>query len=111
MGETYNPSLMLCQSCFLAMAIVVAGGSAFGQSTAARISGTVFDEQHAAVPDAMVTARNLATGQIHSTASGPDGSYRLIGLAPGSYEIRIERSGFGTVVRSLDVTVSEDVDL
>ena len=63
----------------------------------AAISGTVEDTTAAVVPQAKVTARNLATNVSRSTSTDGSGSYRITSLAPGIYDVLVERSGFKTV--------------
>ena len=68
---------------------------AVGQT--ASISGTVKDTTAAVVPQVKVTARNLATNVSRSTTTDGSGSYRITSLAPGVYEVDVERAGFKTV--------------
>jgi hypothetical protein len=63
----------------------------------AAISGTVTDTTAAVVPQAKVTAHNLATNVSRSTATDGSGSYRIASLVPGIYDVLVERSGFKTV--------------
>ncbi len=74
--------------------------SLFGQFTTASLGGTVSDPSGASVPDARITVRNLATGFVQSTDSGTTGSYLFSRLPIGSYEMRVEKAGFGTFVQS-----------
>ena len=96
----------LFRSVVLACAIIMVAGPAFAQSPAAAVSGTVYDEQHAVLPGAAITLKNLDTGQVQETISGQTGSFRLIGLAPGHYEASVALSGFATAVRLIDLTVT-----
>jgi hypothetical protein len=90
--------------------LAVQGASA--QSTLASVSGVIEDEQHSALPAATITLKNLETGQIRTTTSGPAGSYRILGLRPGLYEIRVGLAGFATDVRdNLSLTLGEDAEL
>src|SRR5260370_30158019 len=63
----------------------------------ASISGTVTDTTAAVVPQVRVTARNLATNVSRSTTTDGSGSYRITSLAPGIYDVLVERSDFKTV--------------
>ena len=63
----------------------------------AAISGTVTDSTAAVVPEAKITARNLATNVARNTATDGSGSYRITSLVPGFYDVLVERSGFKTV--------------
>ena len=59
---------------FLGIICGFAGTTLFGQVTGGSISGTVRDQSGAAVPEATVTARHLATGAVRLTTSGATGS-------------------------------------
>ena len=98
-------------ACMIVFAATVIMGTAFAQSTAARVSGIVYDEQQAVVPGAAITLKNLDTGQVRDTVSAENGSFGLVGLVPGHYQMRVALSGFATVVRSIDLTINEDVEL
>ncbi len=50
----------------LVFAALVPASTALAQSTAATVSGSVLDEQKAALPGATVTVRNLDSGQSRS---------------------------------------------
>jgi Carboxypeptidase regulatory-like domain len=58
---------------------------AFGQS--ANVSGTVSDDDGAAVPKVKLQATNTATKATYSAESGANGSYTLKALPAGSYEL------------------------
>ncbi|WP_333679730.1 TonB-dependent receptor [Dyella sp.] len=52
----------------------------FAQSSDANLRGT-------AAPNITVTAKNVATGYTRTTTSGKDGSYALVSLPPGTYQV------------------------
>jgi outer membrane receptor protein involved in Fe transport len=63
----------------------------------------------AAAPGADVTATNVATGAVRRTKAGEDGSYRLLGLTPGTYRVD---AGPGTEnVVTLNVATNNTLDL
>jgi hypothetical protein len=64
------------------------------------------------VAGATVTARNTATGISRSVTTGDDGSYKLIGLPPGDYEVTAEATNFKKVVVSpVRLTVGQAAQL
>jgi len=63
----------------------------------ASIRGTVVDPSGAVVPDAKLTATNLATGLSYSTTSSKDGLFGFLQLPIGDYSVKVERSGFKTL--------------
>jgi len=64
------------------------------------IQGTITDVTGAAIPEASVRVRNLATGVTRATLASAEGAYQVPSLPAGSYEITIEKSGFQPVKRS-----------
>ena len=98
----------------LAFVLAFAAGAAFAQaqSNAADLTGTVVDPNGAVVPGATVTARNLATNISRMATAGDDGSYSLIGLPPGEYDVTAEGSGFSKVsISPVRLTVGQSAEL
>ncbi len=78
--------------------------------TTATISGTVQDKDGGVMPGVTVTATNAATNLVRTSTTGGEGRYVLAGLPPGTYELRIEISGFKPHVRrGLTLSVAETV--
>jgi hypothetical protein len=79
--------------------LIVAGPRALAQSDTSSISGTITDSTGAVVPNALVTARNDATGQTRSMRSNNVGAYTFTNIATGSYTVTVEAQGFQTAVQ------------
>jgi hypothetical protein len=62
----------------------------------ASIRGTVTDPSGAVVPDAKMTATNIATGLSYNVTSDKDGLFAFLQLPIGDYSVRAERTGFKT---------------
>src|SRR5450432_358584 len=60
-----------------------------------------------ATADSEVTAKNVATGAVRRTKSAADGSYSLVGLPPGTYQVD---AGPGTE-RTVTLTVASTATL
>jgi len=60
----------------------------------AGIQGTISDSSGALVPAAKVTLKDLETGKIQEATSSDEGFYRILGLAPGKYELTVEKQGY-----------------
>ncbi len=118
MERTHAPLLLRTGAALLALAClaVVSPGAAFAQSAGGTLLGTVQDGSGAALPGATVTATHRDTGYDRVGVSIEDGSFRLTALPAGSYDVRVELSGFAPVVvesvllnvasqRSLEVTL------
>lgn len=73
--------------------VLLSVASASAQFRAA-VQGTVADSTGALVPDATVTLTSKETGNKQTTQTSGDGFYRISGLAPGTYSLTVEKSGF-----------------
>src|ERR1044071_7466001 len=60
----------------------------------AGIQGTISDSNGALVPGARVTLKQLETGKTQEVASNDEGFYRIVGLAPGKYQLTVEKEGY-----------------
>src|ERR1700730_14346463 len=86
---------------FVVIVVVMGPAPARAQSeSSSTIHGTVTDASGAALPGVTVTLTSpvLQVGK-ETTATGPDGAYRLGDLPVGTYKIPFETSGFKTFVR------------
>ena len=80
------------------------------QSNSGTILGTVRDAQDAAVPGAIITITNLATGVSQMTKAARDGHYTVPYLIPGSYSVAAEAPGFKrTTQQGLELRVSDQL--
>jgi hypothetical protein len=74
------------------------------QAPVGTISGTVYDESGAVIPNATVSIRNKATGVERQLTTGADGTFSAPALPAGEYEVTGGMSGFRTLKR--DATVA-----
>ena len=59
-----------------------------------------------------VTATQIATGQVRTTTTGADGTYKFSLLQPGDYKVRFSANGFKTSeVDSVTLNVTETPEL
>src|SRR5881409_2531366 len=90
---------------FVLVLIVVFGLSAFAQTTAGSLTGTVSDPSGASVIGATVTLVNAATGAERSAISSSTGTFDFQALQPGTYTISVDAKGFKRAV-ARDIVVS-----
>ena len=69
------------------------------QEFRATVSGRVTDPNDAAVANATVTVRNLATNEVANVVTNTEGAYNVPFLKPGVYSISVEATGFKKFVR------------
>ena len=103
-----------CQATALLVICLMCASVALGQaqSNAADLHGFVKDSTGAVVPNATVTARNPGTNISRSTTSDDGGSYRIVNLPPGDYEITVEAPNFKkAVLTKVTLTVGQTADL
>ncbi len=78
--------------------------AAAGQTNKGGISGTVLDQNGAAIPGATVIVTNAGTGQKQTLTTSEDGAFQVSSLDPVSYSIMVEAQGFKTAtIQSLKV--------
>jgi hypothetical protein len=70
---------------------------AWGQDVTASITGTVSDPSGAAVVGATVTAKSVERGITYTAVTNESGIYRIAQLPVGSYELKVEKTGFASV--------------
>src|SRR5258708_24685163 len=73
--------------------------SAFAQSTTS-LRGTVTDPQGGVIPDAVVLINNMENGSKRQVLTNGNGEYLFPQIAPGNYQIVVERPGFSTLTRN-----------
>jgi hypothetical protein len=88
--------------------ICFAAGTIHAQVTAS-VSGRVEDASGAAVPGASVTVTSLETGAVRTATSGEAGTYRVLSLPVGRYEVKAELTGFkGARQTGIGLAVGEE---
>src|SRR4026208_318239 len=60
----------------------------------AAIQGTISDANGALVPGARAILKDLEKGKTQEATSSDEGFYRIAGLAPGKYELTVEKEGY-----------------
>jgi outer membrane receptor protein involved in Fe transport len=68
------------------------------QFTYGTILGTVTDPSGAAIPGAKVTATNLDTALVRAVETDQTGSYNMVNMPLGRYQVKVEAPGFKTAV-------------
>ncbi len=82
--------------------------SAFAQVETGQIVGTVKDQTGAVISGASVTVTS-AGGFVRTTTSDERGEYILTNLQAGTYEVKVEKSGFATLTSKAQVVTGSRV--
>ena len=93
---TYRLSL----SSLVLMAVVAIPAWSQSEAVSARLDGTVQDENNATVPQAKVTLSNPDVGFSREVTTGDNGLYSFSLIPPGTYQLRVEKTGFTTFLQS-----------
>jgi hypothetical protein len=96
MRQPRNTSTSLAFAGAVFVSILLTAASALAQGATATVRGTIQDPTGGVLPGATVTATNTGTKAVHTTVSDDRGQYLLAGLFPGTYDIKVELSGFKT---------------
>ena len=73
---------------------------AVAQTETGTITGTITDSSNAVLPGVTVTVSSTAIiGGSRTTTTGNSGAYQFIALPPGTYNLKFDLAGFGTVTR------------
>jgi hypothetical protein len=73
----------------------------------ATFTGTATDSTGSVLPGVTITAVNAASGNVFTTVTDERGQFRLP-VRVGSYAIKAELSGFGTVNRTVQILIGQD---
>jgi hypothetical protein len=96
------------RSVFVAACLALCAMVAFGQGDRGTITGTISDPAGAVVPNAVIEARNTATGTVYNGATTETGNYTFAGLPFGVYEVSVAVPGFKKFIRqNLTVQVAQ----
>src|SRR5690348_11530310 len=81
--------------------VLWAAGTSHAQGVGASggIQGSVVDPSGAAVPGAKIVSTDTQRGSRYNATTDTSGEYRLTGMAPGTYDVTAQTSGFGTEVQ------------
>src|SRR5215813_6403622 len=86
--------------------LLLAAGGICAQTPTATLSGVVRDERKGGIPRATVKVTHIATGKTRTISTDTAGRYSFTNLEPGSYELRVEASGYKVTLQSgLTLTV------
>ena len=100
-SRTWKYLLSVCVA--LALGIIGFTGSPAlvrGQAVTATINGTVTDPSGAAITGAKVTATDTQRGTQYSGTTNSAGRYSIPNLLVGTYNVKVENTGFQTALQS-----------
>src|SRR5262245_44976360 len=86
---------------FIQLALVsLLSGLCFAQTDRGIVNGTVVDSTAGAIPGARVTVTHRGTNVTSATETTSTGDFTIPALPVGTYQLRVEKQGFKSAVRS-----------
>jgi len=79
--------------------------SVVAQVAGGTIQGTITDSTGAALPNAQISVRNVATSVVREVSTNKDGVYSLPNVDPGEYDILVQATGFASAQQHLKMEV------
>ena len=87
------------------------GQTAWAQSLAGTIRGSVADPSGALIPGASVTIQNPVSGYSRTTQADVQGNFQFANIPFNNYHLKVDSPGFQTTERDVDVRSGVPVDL
>lgn len=91
--------------CLTAVIFLITISMTFAQTASGVLQGVVTDENKEIIPEAKLVLRDQ-TGAKRETVSGADGKFSFGMLAFGKYRLTVEKEGFSTVEREINLDSS-----
>jgi hypothetical protein len=89
-----------------ALGLIALGGTV-GFAQSGQISGRVIDPQGGAIPDAAVQIVNQERNLKRDTSTNGEGAYSASYLPAGKYELRVQKEGFSSGNKVVQLTVGQ----
>lgn len=84
---------------WLAACLVLALGASVSAQVTGTINGRIVDASGAVLPGVTVNVTNTATGVVRTTVTTGEGQYGVTTLQSGTYEVKVELTGFSAATR------------
>jgi hypothetical protein len=79
------------------------------QTETGQITGKVTDPNGAVIPNASISIKSVDTGHERTATANEDGSYSIVALQPGIYEVTAQAGSFKPGTKRVHVTVGSKV--
>ncbi len=91
-------SSVVFAGCIFVMLLILMPSAIRAQTITGNIAGTITDSSGAVVPNAKITAKNVANGFVFNTSTDKTGTYNLRFLPIGEYTVTVGAKGFANQV-------------
>src|ERR1700739_1683976 len=90
---------------FVCLLLAASVAQAQGVGSSGEITGTVTDASGGVLPKATINVVETQTGLERTAETNGTGPFRIVGLAPATYDVSAQMAGFATEIRR-SVTVA-----
>ena len=109
-GTSLRRCSAIIACCIFAFILVMSSAARLSAQTAGVVSGHVSDATGAAIPQATITLKNVATSGVRTTVTTGAGDYSFPDVPPGIYNILATHTGFKTdSTNNVEVQVQQSV--
>src|ERR1700674_5735157 len=91
--------------------LVVYAGSVMAQTSTATIRGKVMNDRGDALANAEINAVGTQSGFVKTVNSRGDGTYSLVGLTPGEYQIVVAAPGYEPRNETVTVLIGQNLEM
>ncbi len=84
---------------------------AYGQNHRASIRGTLNDASQARLSGIPIKLVLIDSGEVRTTTSSDNGEFAISALAPGSYRLEVEQTGYKKYIQSVTLKVNQELRL
>jgi hypothetical protein len=82
------------------------------QAQTGSLTGTIMDATGGAVPEALVSARNISTEAVRTGTTDASGAYTISNVPVGRYDVTVEKEGFSPLhFQNVELTVAQNLTL
>src|SRR6185295_940703 len=93
---------------FATLCIALCASIALAQTSKASIRGSLINPSNARLSNVRVELRRIDTGDRRLATTDERGEFIISLLAPGSYQIEVQQSGFRKYVQPLTLAVNQE---
>jgi hypothetical protein len=93
---------------FVVVSVCLVSAIGYAQSFRGSIRGTVTDPSGGVLPNAKITAKNIATGLVRETVTSGDGAYVIAELPAGEYTVTAQATQLQPAAQNVLVNVGLD---
>ncbi|MGH9936099.1 MAG: carboxypeptidase regulatory-like domain-containing protein, partial [Blastocatellia bacterium] len=95
----------------LVLAVLSFSLTALAQNYRGAIRGRVTDPQGASIPEAQLKLTEQGTNETRTAKTDRNGDFTISLVRPGSYQLEVEREGFGKYVSTVTLQVNQELRL